>query len=752
MAIEDFGQKIGGAKKDLWKTRGLAITDLAEMNAAEKEKYIKKDNIWPKPDYAQMLNEEGYDRTALFFIKTMRDSISPTPSFRVGDSEEERAQKQEEYIKFIHKFKEDLLKIKTAKDVDKMGFDYLKENGYVEERGYHSYCIPEGKETFINHKITKNIQAGSSYVKNEAMKKGFLADQPKAMKEEFLILPIGDKVTIDKAQDASGKDRITIANGWSRAYFYTSDKTMGRDMLKDGNFVVLHQNSVLCGAQSQEAAEKFVDMIINKMLEIKNEKEAEEVGDTSNRKTKLVPKPLENIERTPNDRVFHVQGQDFIDEFKIKGGEFGNWVNENERQQNMNFAFDSFKDIASALDIKDEDVSLGGRLNIAFGARGHGAALAHYEPLREVINLTRMKGAGSLGHEYFHAMDDIAGKKLGLGKMATNSKPFTMVTKPSGYQVQKPGENAFTKLVSAMQYKMAMQDSNEEIDKLKLGLENSRRAIEKYSKYLKTHLDQLLPDNKLTEEQKGIKDNLYNEIIASDEGLDYDRKGIKSLQADELSNLRKEALGKVISADDRRIIAQYQSQLGTYKRTMESAQEKIDNFQPEVVRTETNFYKNARKLDTLYSKDSSGYWAENHEMAARAFACYLHDKLAEQGIKNDYLTGHAFFDQMTYPCKEERQEINKAFDEVIEYMKDLEIIHDRDREVEISDISIEADRTTTATVILDGVENKVSISDGELTIDDNSPDNRYINRHKEEIMEAVNDAMNDKTKQKGIDR
>lgn len=751
MAIEDFGQKIGGAKKDLWKTRGLAITDLAEMNAAEKEKYIKKDNIWPKPDYAQMLNEEGYDRTALFFIKTMRDSISPTPSFRVGDSEEERAQKQEEYIKFIHKFKEDLLKIKTAKDVDKMGFDYLKENGYVEERGYHSYCIPEGKETFINHKITKNIQAGSSYVKNEAMKKGFLADQPKAMKEEFLVLPIGDKVTIDKAQDASGKDRITIANGWSRAYFYTSDKTMGRDMLKDGNFVVLHQSNVLCGAQSQEAAEKFVDMIINKMLEIKNEKEGEEVGDTSNRKTKLVPKPLENIERTPNDRVFHVQGQDFIDEFKIKGGEFGNWVNENERQQNMNFAFDSFKDIASALDIKDEDVSLGGRLNIAFGARGHGAALAHYEPLREVINLTRMKGAGSLGHEYFHAMDDIAGKTLGLDKMATAERPFRYTVKTSGYKAREFYDNAFSILVDKMKYKEVKDEAAIRAKyegKIKEAEKDHADLVKRTEEYIK----KVLPDEKLTPEQISRRNDIWAKMLEN--AATWDRGKFKSDEYDELNKLNKEVTGYVFSADVKKILPNWQYFIHDYKDRAnylkEEMQKEIDKGEP--IRVETDFYKNARKLDTMYSKDSSGYWAENHEMAARAFACYLHDKLAEQGIKNDYLTGHAFFDQMTYPSKEERQEINKAFDEVIEYMKDLEIIHDRDKEVEIADISIEADRTTTATVILDGVENKVSISDGELTINDNSPDSRYINRHKEEIMEAVNDAMNDKTKQKGIDR
>ena len=54
---EDFGEKIGGAKKDLWKDRGLYTDDLDEMNEREAEKYVKKDNVWKKPDYQSMLDE-----------------------------------------------------------------------------------------------------------------------------------------------------------------------------------------------------------------------------------------------------------------------------------------------------------------------------------------------------------------------------------------------------------------------------------------------------------------------------------------------------------------------------------------------------------------------------------------------------------------------------------------------------------------------------------------------------------------------
>lgn len=52
---EDFGEKIGGAKKDLWAARGLYVDDLLGMNEREADKYVKKDNVWKKPDCFQRI-------------------------------------------------------------------------------------------------------------------------------------------------------------------------------------------------------------------------------------------------------------------------------------------------------------------------------------------------------------------------------------------------------------------------------------------------------------------------------------------------------------------------------------------------------------------------------------------------------------------------------------------------------------------------------------------------------------------------
>ena len=93
-------------------------------------------------------------------------------------------------------------------------------------------------------------------------------------------------------------------------------------------------------------------------------------------------------------------GKQYMEKFGFAGGEFGNWMNEKDRQAVLDMGYDALMDLAYALEIDPTDIALGNRLSIAFGARGSGNALAHYEPMREVINLTKMRGAGSLAHEW----------------------------------------------------------------------------------------------------------------------------------------------------------------------------------------------------------------------------------------------------------------------------------------------------------------------------------------------------------------
>ena len=231
-----------------------------------------------------------------------------------------------------------------------------------------------------------------------------------------------------------------------------------------------------------------------------------------------------------------------MESFGIVGGEFGNWANEAERQKSLDYTYDSFCDISVALGIDFKSTSLPylskDGLSIAFGARGRGSALAHYEPVREVINITKLRGAGSLGHEWAHALDHMIGQCYDCVELAT-------------------------------------EECRSEIP---LQLKKVLRAMR-------------------------FKDN------------------------------------------------------GDF----------------------TDYYKGSSKFNSAYAKGGHGYWTSTCEMFARAFSCYLEDKLKEKGYRNDYLCGHSdsfvFTEDETgkryyaYPRGEERKRINKAMDELINFLK-----------------------------------------------------------------------------------
>jgi hypothetical protein len=102
----------------------------------------------------------------------------------------------------------------------------------------------------------------------------------------------------------------------------------------------------------------------------------------------------------------------FLEVFAPYGVQFGNW--QRDRAACLNQTHDALLDLAGFLRLAPEAIAFGGRLGLAFGARGKGKAAAHYETGQRVINLTKPAGAGCLAHEWFHAWDHNACQTTGL--------------------------------------------------------------------------------------------------------------------------------------------------------------------------------------------------------------------------------------------------------------------------------------------------------------------------------------------------
>lgn len=117
-----------------------------------------------------------------------------------------------------------------------------------------------------------------------------------------------------------------------------------------------------------------------------------------------------------------------------RGAQIGNWVTQKERPALVKRNYDAIETLTSVMEIPPNLFGLGApianknknaddglienaydgnqALGLAFGARGRSKAAAHFEPSLFIINLTRKKGAGSLAHEWMHALDYRLGSLL----------------------------------------------------------------------------------------------------------------------------------------------------------------------------------------------------------------------------------------------------------------------------------------------------------------------------------------------------
>lgn len=127
--LEDFGEKIGGARKD-WRTNGLNIDDLSDMNDRERKENVKKDNVWKRPDYKKLI-EGGADRGILFGVNEIRKSLPATISYGYKWTEDVSEAKQREYISTIRAIQEVAGQAKEKNDFAKV-ISWLMDNGYLE--------------------------------------------------------------------------------------------------------------------------------------------------------------------------------------------------------------------------------------------------------------------------------------------------------------------------------------------------------------------------------------------------------------------------------------------------------------------------------------------------------------------------------------------------------------------------------------------------------------------------------------------
>lgn len=282
-------------------------------------------------------------------------------------------------------------------------------NGKVEYEKYNAFFSAYGKQVEIGQSFS-SIEEGISWVEEHH-------DEYNDIVNKQLAEENAAKSERSQSQDVWVERYWDIGARKSQYAIVISDKYVPKS--KDGFNTMPY--SIADGFETKEAAEKYLESHKAEIDSI--------INDVTQKRRGFTYFDGEAKSRVGEDyrKGRDVSAEEFRSTFGFRGVQFGEWANQADRQAAINNAYDSFLDLAKFLGISPLAISLNGELGMAFGSRGHGKASAHYELREVVINLTKTNGAGSLAHEWWHALDNYFARqsKVPLG-MVTESKTIPM--------------------------------------------------------------------------------------------------------------------------------------------------------------------------------------------------------------------------------------------------------------------------------------------------------------------------------------
>lgn len=583
--IEDVGEKIGGARKDEWTKNGLSLVHFNQMTDAEQLVHVSRDNIWPINIRKESV--DGPNDIALAFCKQIRSLLPISP-------QKTNIAYLRNYVRGIALLRDafndahDMPAMLAAWESQVSLWQELLQGADAQEWQEVERAIAKKSGRFRLRSPLPHKQRLSSLIKDAV--KDVLSGFPQGREAHYVTFAKLQK-GIDPAHSADGETsfvpctRLCIES-------ITSDvcAVVMQQYNKEPYRFELDTEGVAAARDHVRAwfAEQFPGLV-----EKSENKEANE-GNNDPWKRKYLSEMVRNGVDYRQGR--DVEAQDFITEFGFRAVEFGNWVNQEERQEAVNHAFDALMDLADVLSIEPSSLSLKGRLALGFGSRGRGGASAHYEPGRMVINLTKTSGSGSLAHEWFH----------GFGHyLAPEGATDVLGRKPAPHPSQGAGSlNAY-----------ARKKADEAPTKARIQgeLKTVFNALFTIERDTKRYIEDV------TEEIATLKANIAHAEQCNQKWRDHGGRKASS----------------AINHND-----SYIRQISAKISKAEQMIERVKNGSYEPLGSSvTDFFQNAVNKT---GSGNSGYYARPLELFARAGEAVVQILLEEQGKRSDYL--------VTLPC------------------------------------------------------------------------------------------------------
>ncbi|MHA3454632.1 LPD38 domain-containing protein [Yersinia enterocolitica] len=389
--IDDFGEELKGAAKHKW---GQLAESLKADHDIEEIKKQPLSKLFPHPDYTKM-HENGIEPEKLALLAALRSFIPTKPGspYKLNQWAEQVKGVRDLASSIInsHASVDDIKTIFRSKSSLRSAADTIdlisqfkpaqmaEASKYTIHSGHYTYfdgkSYPGGKTLYqlvVPRGVIANISAGSM---------AELLPKAKAF--------IETQLNSDKGEAAPKQAKLEIyTRRADKSVFIGYKGAMGVLPLKAGFKTPNEARAYLAENRAE------IEAKLDKLRKVSREEQR-----------KATNEPRTGIER----RKGNVTPEQFSDAFGFRGVQFGNYVEGPRRQSELNDAYDSLIDMAELLSVPTKALSLNGELGLAFGARGKGGTKAHYEPGQVVINLTKGNGAGSLAHEWFHALDNYFG-------------------------------------------------------------------------------------------------------------------------------------------------------------------------------------------------------------------------------------------------------------------------------------------------------------------------------------------------------
>ncbi|MEI6675506.1 MAG: LPD5 domain-containing protein, partial [Verrucomicrobiota bacterium] len=467
--ITDFGEKLQGAKKDLWSGYRKSLSEELPSEASE----ITLSKHLPEPDYDKAI-AEGVDPDSLATFKALRDLIPSKPR---------KGYKLERWVSSVKELRP---LMKMLMDGNESGFkEALSKitDGNQSMKDQISLYKDLGHPAFTKAADWKILNGVTSFFKDGVKLDKPMSTQNALYKGRFIS---GMEATPDRAgyQELLGKIRKRILNEL---------ETPAEKNAKPVEFSLYRDRFT----KELYVGKKAVNGVIRMKGGFADVKDARQYMTDNQAKLeeqwagmKVKPdyrRQVNSPRQGPTRREGDATPESFQDAFGFRGVQFGNWVEDSRRQVDINEAFDAFMDLADAIGIPPKAVSLDGSLGMAFGARGNAGAAAHYEPGQVVINLTKKSGPGSLGHEWFHAFDNYFARLDKTGETKAKSLDSFATTNSGSPKHMRPEVWAAFKQIRAVLDKGPFAERSKTLDDAKsksyygTTIEKAARAFERYT-------------------------------------------------------------------------------------------------------------------------------------------------------------------------------------------------------------------------------------------------------------------------------